>query len=59
MTLRSPASVAVHDDGDVRRETIARNLTCEPLVRMTGRNGRQQLLKRHDTDPVIRGRPHH
>jgi hypothetical protein len=31
-SLRGPTTVAVHDDGDVPRETIPRNHRKQPLV---------------------------
>ena len=47
VALRGPAAVAVHDDGDVRRQPVEVHLARERLVGMAGRNPRQELLKRH------------
>ena len=53
VTLRGPAAVAVHDDGDVRRQPIEVHLPRERLVGMPGRDPRQQLLKRHVPSPAF------
>ena len=47
MALRRPAAVAVHDDGDVRRQLLEVDLARQRLVGRSRRNPRQQLLKRH------------
>ena len=45
--LRCPPAVAVHDDGDVGRKLLVIHLPGERLVRVAGRNPRQELLERH------------
>ena len=47
MALRRPAAVAVHDDGDVRRQLLEVDLARQRLVGRSRRNPRQELLKRH------------
>jgi hypothetical protein len=47
MPLRRTSSVAVHDDGDVHRQAIELDLASKRLVRMAGRNPRQEMLTRH------------
>jgi hypothetical protein len=49
--LRGPSPVAVHDDGDVHRQAIELDLASERLVRMPGRNPRQEMLTRHGSIP--------
>ena len=51
VALRRPASVAVHDDGDVRGELLEVHLARERFVGRSGRNPRQELLKRHADCP--------
>src|SRR5688572_4491951 len=51
MPLRGPAAVAVHDDGDVCREAVELDLAGQRLVGVSGRNPRQEFLKRHDAIP--------
>jgi len=52
MTLRSPSPVAVHDDGDMRREPLEMQLIHEHAVGIAGRNPRQQLVTRHVACPL-------
>ncbi len=47
VALRGPAAVAVHDDGDVRRQPIEVDLPAQRLIRMADRNPRQQFLAAH------------
>ena len=47
MALRRPAPVAVHDDGDVRRQLVEIDLARQRFVGRSRRNPRQELLKRH------------
>ena len=47
MALRGPAAVAVHDDGDVRGQPIELNLAGQRRVGVSGRNPRQEVVKRH------------
>ena len=51
VALRRPAAVAVHDDGDVRRQPVEGDLPRQRVVRVPGRNPRQQLVKRHVANP--------
>ena len=44
VALRGPAAVAVHDDGDVRRQPVEIDLPGERFVGMAGRNPRQELV---------------
>ena len=48
VALRRPAPVAVHDDGDVRRQLLEVDLARQRFVGRSRRNPRQELLKRHD-----------
>jgi hypothetical protein len=50
VALRGPPPVAVHDDGDVFRQTIEVDLADERLVRMACRNPRQEFLAGHLVD---------
>ena len=50
VALCSPPPVAIHDDGDVRRQAIEIDLADERLVRMAGRNPRQEFLTGHLVD---------
>ena len=47
VALRSPASVPVHDDGDVGGKLIEVDLARQRFVGRSWRNPGQQLLKRH------------
>src|SRR5260221_60988 len=47
MPLRGPAPVAVHDDGDVRRQLVEIHLARELHVRRARWNPREELLERH------------
>ena len=49
--LRRPSAIAVHDDGDVSGQPLSGNLTHEAFVRISVRNRRQQLVKRHVANP--------
>jgi hypothetical protein len=51
MPLCGPAAIAVHDDGDVCWKTVELDLAGEHLVGVSGRNPRQEILKRHDVIP--------
>src|SRR5262245_6362937 len=51
VALRGPASVPVHDDGDVRRQLIEVDLPRQRLVRRSRRDPGQELLKRHERVP--------
>ena len=47
MALGRPPAVAVHDDRDVRRQAVERDLPRQRGVRIPGGNPRQQFVKRH------------
>jgi hypothetical protein len=47
MTLRRPPAVTVHDDRDVRRETVEGDLSRQRGVRIPGGHPGQQFVKRH------------
>ena len=51
VALSRPSPVPVHDDRDVRRQLLEIDLARQLLVRRSGRNPRQQLLKRHAECP--------
>ena len=53
VALRRPPAVAVHDDGDVRRQQIEIDLPDEHFIRVAGRNPRQQLFARHDNSECL------
>ena len=54
VALRGPPAVAVHDDGDVRRQPIEIDLPDEHFVRVACRNPRQELFFRHGNSDGLR-----
>ena len=47
VALRRPAAVAVHDDGDMPRQTVEVDLAGERLFRGAGRQSGKEVFERH------------
>ena len=48
VSLRGPAAVAVHDDGDVLRQPVEIHLSRKRLLGRPGRHDGKNVLKRHE-----------